>query len=125
MGFTATNLVAAFSGAIPPWWEPLSSLELQGLLARPLLGTRPEYNAIPLIKSDRYAALCVLPDAAISSDEFWFMRNFEYYAIFENIPDVEKAEHWKIFRDCRQKLFNIQKEFGMQISELESFMNNK
>ena len=68
VGFTATNLVAAFSGAIPPWWEPLSSVDLQGHLARPFLGARPEYNAIPLIESDRYAALCLLPDAAISTD---------------------------------------------------------
>lgn len=125
LGFTATNLVAAFSGAIPPWFGSLSPLELQGLIARPLLGSRPEYNAIPLIKTDRYAALCVLPDAAISTDEFWLMRKFEYYAMFAKIAHAKIAEHWEIFREFRRKLFNIQKEFGMQISDLESFSNNK
>ena len=85
--------------------------------------TRVQYHHVN--KSDRYAALCILPDAAISTDEFWLMRKFEYNAMFEKIPDAEKAKCWEMFRDCRQKVFNIQKEFDMQTTELESFMNNK
>ena len=53
------------------------------------------------------------------------MRKFEYYAMFEKIPDAKKAKNWEMFRDCRKKVFNIQKEFDMQTSELESFMDNK
>lgn len=70
VGLNPTNLIAVFSGSFPPYWEPLSAVDLEGLVARPLLGNRPDYDDIPLIKANQYTTLCLCPDAAISTDEF-------------------------------------------------------
>jgi len=59
--------------------------------ARPLLKNRSDDNVIPFIKADRYASSCMLPDSAISTDEFWLMLKFEDFALFSEILDPEKA----------------------------------
>ena len=125
LGSNATNIIAAMSGSFPPYWEPLSNLERENLVTRSLLGTRPDYNSITLITVERYALLSRSPVAAVTTEEYWEMRKFEYYGIFANIPDIEKADHWVTFRDSRQRVLNIQKEFATQISHLESLSNYK
>lgn len=53
------------------------------------------------------------------------MRKFEYNAMFSKISEAEKGNHWEIFQDCRRKVLNIQKEFEVQVSDLESLSYNR
>ena len=121
----ATNLIVAMSGSLPPFWEPHSDLEQEGLVARPVIGSRPDFKDIAIIDGDQYAILSRLPDAAVSTDEFWKMRKYEYCGLFVNLSDAEKVNHWELYRDYRQKVFNIQRQCSIQVSDIESLSDHR
>ena len=93
VGKVATNTIAAMSGSIPPFFPQASAIAGAGVVSRHVLGCRPDYFDIHLITQAQYAELFQLHDAAISTEDYWRLRKFEYTQLFSNITEEEKALH--------------------------------
>lgn len=82
LGCKATNTIASMSGAIPPYFRALNPLEQEGLIVRPQIGSRPEYCNIKVISPSRYNVLFIIPEAVMTTENFYEMRRYEYDALF-------------------------------------------
>ena len=87
-GKEVTNLISCMSGSIPPFFTPLRLLERQNLV-KTLIGCKPEYLDIRDISANDFNFLLSLPDALITTEQFWQMRKFEYKTLFKLLSDED------------------------------------
>ena len=93
VGKAATNVIVSMSGSLPPYFAHMAACEQSFPVARPVIGSRPEYNDIMTIDSLRYGELSRIPDSALATVDFWKLRKFEYIQIFSLIDEKLKEMH--------------------------------
>ena len=70
IGKEATNIIVSYSGSLPPFIEPLTSLEQNRVIERTKIGCKPEYEDIRTIDCKIYAVLSEMPESVLTTENF-------------------------------------------------------
>ena len=111
------------SGSLPAFFPVLEPLISEANVERPQIGVKPDYSDVKSIDVKRYFDLTKLPDAVLTTANFWEIRKFQYDLLFTILSESEKSEHWKLYRDNKRKVLNVESEFRMLVTTIESFSN--